>query len=196
MSNTSGTRFTTSSPFRYALLLIPFAIAAVIAICTTGAKEGMLALWWAFVLFIFGIATLPLAVRLWGKFSSGGFFLSQAMGLVLTCLVLWTLTHLKLCRTNLICIALSFLIVAAFCYVPKSLRKGFIEKLGSDDFIEAIVVEETAFLVVFFLMCYFKGFSPAINGQEKYMDYGFMMSMLRNDQLPANDMWLSGKSIN
>ena len=128
MSNTSGTRFTTSSPFRYALLLIPFAIAAVIAICTTGAKEGMLALWWAFVLFIFGIATLPLAVRLWGKFSSGGFFLSQAMGLVLTCLVLWTLTHLKLCRTNLICIALSFLIVAAFCYVPKSLRKGFIEK--------------------------------------------------------------------
>ena len=196
MSNTSGTRFTTSSPFRYALLLIPFAIAAVIAVCTTGAQEGMLALWWAFVLFIFGIGTLPLAVRLWGKFSSGGFFLSQAMGLVLTCLVLWTLTHLKLCRTNLICIALSFLIVAVFCYVPKSLRKGFIEKLGSDDFIEAIVVEETAFLVVFFLMCYFKGFSPAINGQEKYMDYGFMMSMLRNDQLPANDMWLSGKSIN
>ena len=28
------------------------------------------------------------------------------------------------------------------------------------------------------------------------MDYGFIMSMLRNDKLPANDMWLSGKSIN
>ena len=28
------------------------------------------------------------------------------------------------------------------------------------------------------------------------MDYGFVMSMLRNDSLPANDMWLSGYSIN
>ena len=46
------------------------------------------------------------------------------------------------------------------------------------------------------ILCYYKGFSPIINGQEKFMDYGFVMSMLRNDELPANDMWLSGYSIN
>ena len=45
-------------------------------------------------------------------------------------------------------------------------------------------------------MCYFKGFLPDINGQEKFMDYGFIMSMLRNGSLPANDMWLAGYSIN
>ena len=28
------------------------------------------------------------------------------------------------------------------------------------------------------------------------MDYGFIMSMLRNDQLPARDMWLAGYQIN
>ncbi|MBQ6304737.1 MAG: hypothetical protein IJK83_12075 [Clostridiales bacterium] len=196
MSKISGTRFTTSSPFRFALLLIPFAIAAILGIYTVGNYEGLLCLWWAFILVIFGIATLPLAARLWGNSTSGGFFLSQPLGLVLTCLVLWTLTHLKLCRINLVCIIMSFLIVAAVCYIPKSFRKALKEKISSDDFIEAVVVEETAFLIVFFLMCYFKGFSPAINGQEKYMDYGFMMSMLRNDQLPANDMWLSGKFIN
>ena len=60
-------------------------------------------------------------------------------------------------------------------------------------------MEELALLIVFCLMCYFKGFLPMINGengQEKFMDYGFIMSMLRDGKLPANDMWLSGHSIN
>ena len=129
MSKISGTRFTTSSPFRFALLLIPFAIAAILGIYTVGNYEGFLCLWWAFILVIFGIATLPLAARLWGNSTSGGFFLSQPLGLVLTCLVLWTLTHLKLCRINLVCIIMSFLIVAAVCYIPKSFRKALKEKL-------------------------------------------------------------------
>ena len=81
MSKISGTRFTTSSPFRFALLLIPFAIAAILGIYTVGNYEGFLCLWWAFILVIFGIATLPLAARLWGNSTSGGFFLSQPLGL-------------------------------------------------------------------------------------------------------------------
>lgn len=185
-----------ASPFRFFLILIPFAIAALIGICTMGAKESLYALWFACFLMLIGLVTLPLAAKLWSNFSSGGFFLSQPLGLILTCLVLWTLTHLKLFRINMLFIILSALIVAACCYIPKTFRESLIEKAKSRGFIESIVVEETAFLVIFMFMCYFKGFLPDINGQEKFMDYGFVMSMLRNDKLPANDMWLSGKSIN
>ena len=185
-----------SSPLRFLFLLVPFVIASLLGIFTMGANDTSLCLWWSVFLLLIGFVTLPLAAKLWENFSSGGFFLSQPMGLVLTCLVLWTLTHLKIFRLNILCIIISALIVAACCYIPKSFRDSLKKKLNSKGFVEAIVVEETVFLVIFFLMCFFKGFLPDINGQEKFMDYGFIMSMLRNGDLPAKDMWLSGYSIN
>ena len=189
-------RFSPTSPLRYFLLLFPFAIATILGVLTMKSQDTASCLWWAFCLLLIGLVTLPLATKIWEKFSSGGFFLSQALGLILTSLVLWTLTHLKLFRLNVLCILLSALIVGVICYAPKTFRKSLTDKLTSKGYVEAIVVEETVFIVIFFLMCYFKGFLPDINGQEKYMDYGFIMSMLRDDSLPAHDMWLSGYSIN
>ena len=189
-------RFGPTSPLRYFFFLLPFAIATMLGVLTMGSKDAAPCLWWAFFLLLLGIVTLPLATKLWENFSSGGFFLSQAMGLIFTSLILWTLIHIKIFRLNVLCILLSAVIVAACCYIPKTFRQSLIKKLNSKGFVEAAVIEETVFLVIFILMCYFKGFLPDINGQEKYMDYGFIMSMLRNDKLPANDMWLSGKSIN
>ena len=189
-------RFSPTSPLRYFLLLFPFAIATILGLLTMKSQDTASCLWWAFCLLLIGLVTLPLATKIWEKFSSGGFFLSQALGLILTSLVLWTLTHLKVFRLNVLCILLSALIVGVICYAPKTFRKSLTDKLTSKGYVEAIVVEETVFIVIFFLMCYFKGFLPDINGQEKYMDYGFIMSMLRDDSLPAHDMWLSGYSIN
>ena len=195
MNKTSASLIETS-PLRFLLILVPFVIAALTGVCTMGATDTAYCLWWVAVLMLIGFVTLPLAAKLWENFSSGGFFLSQPMGLVLTCLVLLTLTHFKIFKINVISIILSALIVAACCYIPKTFREALIRKYDSKGFVEAIVMEETAFLIVFFLMCYFKGFLPDINGQEKFMDYGFIMSMQRNGNLPANDMWLSGYSIN
>ena len=196
MSRSGDSLFESASPLRFLLILIPFVAASIIGFCTMGTNDTGSTIWWAFVLLLFGLVTLPLATKLWERFSSGGFFLSQPMGLIFTCLVLWTLGHMKLFRINIVCIILSALIVGVLCYVPKTFRESLIRKAKSEGFVEAIFIEETAFLIIFVLMCYFKGFLPDINGQEKYMDYGFIMSMLRNDRLPASDMWLSGYSIN
>ena len=194
--NRSSDSFFVSSPARFLLILIPFVIAYITGACTMGLEDTAICIWWGAFLLLTGLITLPLAVRLWGNFSSGGFFLSQPLGLILICFVLWTLTHLKLFRINLVCIVISAVIVGLCCYLPKSLRQSLVSKMGDKGFIEAVVIEETAFLTVFMLLCYFKGFLPDINGQEKFMDYGFIMSMLRDPNLPANDMWLSGYSIN
>ena len=185
-----------SSPLRFIFLLVPFFIAGAIGFATMGVSDTSMCLWWSVFLMLTGFVTLPLSAKLWREFSSGGFLLSQPMGLIFTCLLLWTLTHLKICKVNILCIILCALVIGVCCYVPKTLRESLIKKIKSKGFVEAAVVEETAFLVVLFLMCYFKGFLPDINGQEKFMDYGFIMSMLRNGSLPANDMWLAGYSIN
>ena len=189
-------RFGPTSPLRFFFFLFPFAIATMLGVCTMGSKDTASCLWWAFCLLLIGLATLPLATKIWENFSSGGFILSQTMGIVFTGLVLWILTHVKLFRLNVICILLSVILVALCCYIPKTFRQSLVKKLNTKGFVEAAVIEETVFIVILFLMCYFKGFLPDINGQEKYMDYGFIMSMMRNDKLPANDMWLSGYSIN
>ena len=177
-----------SSPLRFTFLLIPFFIAASVGFATMGVSDTSMCLWWSVFLMFTGFITLPLSTKLWRDFSSGGFLLSQPMGLIFTCLLLWTLTHLKICKINILCILLCAIVIGACCYAPKTLRESLVKKIKSNGFVEAAVVEETVFLVVLFLMCYFKGFLPDINGQEKFMDYGFIMSMLRDGSLPANDM--------
>ena len=85
-----------NSPLRFLLLLVPFFIAFIFGAFTLGKGDLACCMWWAVVLMLFGLVTLPLAAKIWEKFSSGGFFLSQPMGLIFTCLVLWTLAHLKI----------------------------------------------------------------------------------------------------
>ena len=76
------TRFGPTSPLRYFLFLFPFAIATMLGVCTMGSKDTAPCLWWAFFLLLIGLVTLPLATKIWENFSSGGFILSQTMGLV------------------------------------------------------------------------------------------------------------------
>jgi uncharacterized membrane protein len=41
-----------------------------------------------------------------------------------------------------------------------------------------------------------RGHNPTIEGLEKYMDWGFVNSMLRSNYMPPQDMWFSGFPIN
>ena len=91
-----------SSPFRFLLILIPFAVATIIGACTMGMGDAKYVLWWSFALMLIGFTALPLAAKIWDRFSSGGFLLSQPLGLILSSLILWTLTHLKLFRLNVL----------------------------------------------------------------------------------------------
>ena len=186
-------------PAKFVLFVFPFVIEAVIGLFTMGGRDTVSVLSWSILLFLFGIGVFPLAVKIFGKFGSGGFILSQVMGIILTSLLVWTLTYIGISRFSLPFVIGGYVLISAVCWGLKPLRESALSKLAEPLFTERAVIEELAFLLVFCLMCYFKGFLPMINGnngQEKFMDYGFIMSMLRSDRLPANDMWLAGKSIN
>ena len=55
---------------------------------------------------------------------------------------------------------------------------------------------ELLFLAVFIVGCYVKCFKPEAYGTEKFMDYGFMTSMMRSDYMPPEDFWASGTNLN
>jgi uncharacterized membrane protein len=58
------------------------------------------------------------------------------------------------------------------------------------------IFEEILFLAALFTWCYIHSFAPDIHGLEKYMDYGFVNSILRSEYFPPKDMWFPPLSIN
>ena len=200
VSSLQKTSFKTASvlemPLKALLMLIPFALLLAVGLPTMGTTDTLYVLRWAAVLFAGALITLPFAAKLFGGFGSGCFTLSKTMSIVAVSLFVWTLTYMKIYAFNFVLVLVAAVIIGGISYGIPSLRKSLKNKLSDPYFIERTVIEESAFILVLVLMCYFKGFNPIINGQEKFMDYGFVMSMLRNPGLPANDMWLAGKPIN
>jgi uncharacterized membrane protein len=58
------------------------------------------------------------------------------------------------------------------------------------------IFEEVIFLACIFFWAYVRSFSPDIHGLEKYMDFGFVNSILRADYFPPKDMWFTPFFIN
>ncbi|RHS57857.1 hypothetical protein DW961_04570 [Blautia sp. AM46-3MH] len=61
---------------------------------------------------------------------------------------------------------------------------------------QTVLDDELVFILFFLLWTYVAGFRPAAYGTEKFMDYGFMMAMMRSTTLPAKDLWYAGAKIN
>ncbi|MBR3533681.1 MAG: hypothetical protein IKN80_07355 [Clostridiales bacterium] len=195
-----GTKRTSSSlrfdRRRLLLLLIPAAAAFIPGLILMGSEDTVSVVRFMLTLLLFAAASYPLSVMLFPLSRSGGITLAKPLGLLITGLFIWTLTYLKIGRFNTVFIFITIGALAFACWYPRTLREKALTKLKAGSTIENIVIEETVFALALTVFCFFKGFLPNINGQEKFMDYGFMMSMIRNPKLPANDMWLSGYSIN
>ena len=89
-----------------------------------------------------------------------------------------------------------FFLLAIVCWgIPKTRNAAF-SALSDNSNMAHILLEEVIFIAVLTFLCFCRGLSPIINGEEKIMDFGFMNSMLRYDGLPAKDPWLAGQPIN
>ena len=51
--------------------------------------------------------------------------------------------------------------------------------------------EEALFLCGLILWSYIRGLQPDIHGLEKFMDYGFVNTILRTGFMPPQDMWFA-----
>jgi len=59
-----------------------------------------------------------------------------------------------------------------------------------------IITEEILFAFGLLFLCLVRGYQPDINGLEKFMDAGLMVSYLNSPTLPIPDMWLAGFNFN
>ena len=150
--------------------------------------------WWLFLLLL-GITGLPLSKLVFKKFFDGGYGLGKILGLLVVSYTIFLLSTFKLLpftRPILLLVLACYAGVNLLIYIKQqeTFQKFLAKKLP------LIVFEEIIFTSGFLLWTYVRAHQPDINGLEKFMDFGFVNSLVRSDFLPPVDMWFSGKSIN
>ena len=149
--------------------------------------------WWE-ILWIMGLVFMPVTARIFHGFDDKGWMHSKVLAIVICGYAEWILTSLKLIHfTTLSCIVITVLCgVISIAYSIHGKQKEIFPWKQA----KLIYREEIIFFAVFLLWTYMAGFHPAAHGTEKYMDFGFMKSMMRSTTLPSEDMWYAGKAFN
>lgn len=160
----------------------------------------LVAQWWLLFFFI-GIAFLPITFFLFPKFYDVGYIFSKVLGLALLSYIILVLgiTHLvEFSRVSSISL-LAILGIINYVFLfsklhKKGLEQNFLSILKNKWWI--FLFEEIVFLVGLLFWAHIRGYEPSIHGLEKYMDFGFVNSILRSSYFPPKDMWFTPHSIN
>ena len=148
--------------------------------------------WWLIFLAI-GFIFFPLASVIFKNFFDKGYIFSKIIGIVFISYFVFILGTFKLLRfdqTTIFLIIWILLLVNIYFF-----RKTLLVKYIKNNLF-IYVFEELLFLLSLSFWVFVKTHEPSIHGLEKYMDYGFINSILRADYFPPRDMWFPPFSIN
>ena len=148
-------------------------------------------LWWS-VIFFLGAIFFPLTARFFSSFVDRGYIFAKILALVVLSYTSWLLGSLKLLPfsfPSLLLILLLFLTGnLIFLFQRGSQLKSISQK---KTLLVGIFLEEVLFLATLTFWSFIKGHQPDIESLEKYMDFGFINSILRSLYFPPLDMWLA-----
>jgi uncharacterized membrane protein len=154
----------------------------------------LIAYWW-FLIFTLGICALPLSWSFFHKFFDSGYAFSKIVGLLLVSYLAWLLASLKILTFSINTLYFSFfLLVAGSLWVIKANKNELLKTIQKKWPI--YLSEEILFFACLIFWSYVRGFQPDVEGLEKFMDFGFMNSILKSQYFPPFDMWFAGKTIN
>lgn len=145
------------------------------------------------ILLVLGIMLLPLTNRVFGMLTDNGYIFSKIIALIVFPYVLFVLGTIKLLPFNSVSFILILVIYLAVLFYLNGLK---LIRLPEKKLRKLWVFEEGLFLLCLIVWSYVKGFQPDINGLEKFMDFGFINSVIRTEYFPALDMWFTPESIN
>ena len=149
--------------------------------------------WWAW-LFILGVVSLPITYKFFGKFVGAGYGLSKTIGLAVFGYAVFFLSIIQILPFKRNALLIFFLIYSGINYWIFLSQKSLIKDLEKK--IRSVVITEVLFVFGLIFWNIIRGYQPDINGLEKFMDYGFINSILRSTYLPPADMWFAGGNIN
>lgn len=188
-------------------LTMAYLVAFLIGKQLLGTEFPAVVKWWG-TLAALGLICYPLTSLVFSEFHDGGWLFSKAIGVALSGWLLWMLSSihlLKFTRTN--CLMIAGVLLAGNIAVNVLTGEGsrFSEwkrsiapkqQENGQNKLTLAMWYELLFLLLLFVACYIKCFKPQAYGTEKFMDYGFMTSLMRTEYMPPEDFWFSGTKLN
>lgn len=153
--------------------------------------------WWG-ILFFIGLLFLPMTTSFFHHFFDKGYFFSRLLGILIPAYILFVLATFHIIpflQITIILVVISSAIVGAFLVFKNT--QNLVEHMQTiKPLIPLFIFEELLFLATLIFWSWIRGFQPDIHGLEKFMDFGFVNSILRADYFPPKDMWFTPFSIN
>lgn len=149
--------------------------------------------WWIY-LFVIGIIFFPLTRRVFSGFFDKGYLFSKIIGAVVISYIVFVLgvTHIApFTQVTIYGVAL-ILAIGITIFLIKTQKKSKPQKSS----IIILIIEEVLFLTGLIFWSNVRAHQPDIFGLEKYMDFGFVNSILRSNYFPPRDMWYTPLPIN
>ncbi len=163
--------------------------------------------WWLIILII-GLTFMPTTLLIFSGFHDKGYLFSKAIGIAITGYLMWLFSSLRILKFStlscVLCLLISIVLNVLLITIKRVKGKVILAlpnfkqiNLNSlNKLINTIIGEELLFLALFLLFVYIRGFKPEAHGTEKFMDYGFMTSMMRQDYMAPQDFWFAGTKLN
>ncbi len=155
---------------------------------------------WYSAFFILGIVFFPLTKKIFGSFfPDQGYAISKTIALLLLSYATFLFGTLKILPFSQISLILLLAIYAFINYSllkKKTAEKTEVKKTFNYQGLFLIIFEEILFLAALLFWAFVRGQEPSIRGLEKFMDFGFMNSILRSKYFPPLDMWYSADTNN
>lgn len=155
----------------------------------------LLGLLWYMVLTVLGLLVLPLSMRLFRLSPEGGILLARPLGWILLGFVSWSasywlgapFTALGLCFTAAVLLALSaYILRSRTAWLLRRLRVRWRTALNG----------EILAIAAFTLFLFIRAFDPHVDSTEKPMDLMMLSSLIHAREIPPQDLWYAGETIN
>lgn len=159
------------------------------------ATELQYVLLWIVMLLGLWIGMFPLLWSVTKRLPDGGFGVGFPFAAALSAWMTWMLSSLRLMPFSLLSSIFSFVVLlSASTFFVGRHRQEWKQWFFTH---RAVVAFELVFFCTsLFFWSFIRAFQPDIQGLEKFMDAGFVNSILRSPWMPPKDMWLAPLSIN
>jgi uncharacterized membrane protein len=150
---------------------------------------------WFLVFLAVGTAFLPLTFSLFSNLRDKGYIFSKIIGLAMLSYFVFVFATLKIFKFSEFSVFASLFVFFLINYGLFIVKREHLLPIFKKE-IKIFLLEEVIFLAGLFFWSYVRGNMPDIHGLEKFMDFGFLNSILRSDYFPPKDMWYTPLTIN
>ena len=172
---------------------------------------------WILISGVLGLTCLPISATLFAKFADRGYPFARTIGMLLLSYIIYIAAtpisyyqpfqafrdttlftaldalSLPFVPASLLLIIVGLIIVQLiiakyifkFDVRPQVILQWYRSILGN----KLVIAEEGLFIASFLALSYIRSQEPSIHGLEKFMDFGFINSILRSTHFPPLDMW-------